>query len=72
MIDHLVDRGNLNDLGIALIVGLALAALVGSGCSPQQTGESHAPHLYEHVDDQPHNFFARIHASEPVHERRRT
>ena len=28
MIDHLIDRGNLRDLGIALVIGLALAALL--------------------------------------------
>jgi hypothetical protein len=39
MTDHLVDRGNLREVGIAIIVGLALAALVGmaSGCGPQQS-----------------------------------
>lgn len=42
MTDHLIDSGNLKDLGIALIVGLALAALVAmvSGCSPQQMGST--------------------------------
>jgi hypothetical protein len=41
MTDHLVERGNLKDVSIALVVGLALAALVGmaSGCSPQQSAQ---------------------------------
>ena len=41
MTDHLVDRGNLREVGIAIIVGRALAALVGmvSGCSPQQSAQ---------------------------------
>jgi hypothetical protein len=41
MIDHLVDRGNLRDAGIALVIGLALAAYVGmaSGCGAQQSAQ---------------------------------
>jgi hypothetical protein len=41
MIDHLIDGSNLRAAGIALIVGLALAALVSmiSGCSPQQSSQ---------------------------------
>jgi hypothetical protein len=37
--DHLVERGNLRDAVIGLIVGLALAGLVGmvSGCTPQRS-----------------------------------
>jgi hypothetical protein len=40
MIDHL-HSGNLKDAGIALIVGLALAAFVGtiSGCSPSSSAQ---------------------------------
>ena len=39
MTDHLVERSNLRDAGIAVVIGLGLAALVGmaSGCSPQQS-----------------------------------
>jgi large-conductance mechanosensitive channel len=37
MHDHVIERANLRDLAIALVIGLALAALVGtvSGCNPQ-------------------------------------
>jgi hypothetical protein len=41
MTDHLVERGNLRDASIALVIGLGLTALVGlaSGCTPQQSAQ---------------------------------